>query len=126
MWIERSVEGRVEAMAGSAPGKIGATLEIERRGLGDRVALARGRALVQGRDQGRNRARVRGSVKLHMRGAEPAMIYGLGWPNWGRLGVWLLAGFVIYFSHVHRERPQSLLPARCPPARVLPRQRSRS
>nr|HEX4313556.1 amino acid permease [Kofleriaceae bacterium] len=28
-----------------------------------------------------------------------AMIFGLGWPNWARLGVWLLVGLVIYFSY---------------------------
>lgn len=28
-----------------------------------------------------------------------AMIYGLGWTNWLRLGVWLLIGLVIYFSY---------------------------
>ncbi|NUM32392.1 MAG: amino acid permease [Bacteroidetes bacterium] len=28
-----------------------------------------------------------------------AMIYGLGWPNWARLLVWLIIGFTIYFSY---------------------------
>lgn len=28
-----------------------------------------------------------------------AMIYGLGWPNWLRLGIWLLIGIVIYFGY---------------------------
>ena len=28
-----------------------------------------------------------------------AMIYGLGWTNWLRLGVWLLIGLVIYFAY---------------------------
>ena len=28
-----------------------------------------------------------------------AMILGLGWPNWARLGVWLVVGLVIYFSY---------------------------
>jgi basic amino acid/polyamine antiporter, APA family len=27
------------------------------------------------------------------------MIYGLGWPNWTRLGVWLVIGLVFYFSY---------------------------
>jgi len=28
-----------------------------------------------------------------------AMIYGLGWTNWMRLIVWLLIGFIFYFSY---------------------------
>jgi len=28
-----------------------------------------------------------------------AMIYGLGWTNWLRLGVWLVIGLVIYFTY---------------------------
>jgi APA family basic amino acid/polyamine antiporter len=28
-----------------------------------------------------------------------AMIFGLGWPNWMRLGIWLAIGLVIYFSY---------------------------
>jgi APA family basic amino acid/polyamine antiporter len=28
-----------------------------------------------------------------------AMIFGLGWPNWLRLGIWLVIGLVIYFSY---------------------------
>jgi basic amino acid/polyamine antiporter, APA family len=27
------------------------------------------------------------------------MIYGLGWPNWTRLGVWLIIGLVFYFVY---------------------------
>jgi APA family basic amino acid/polyamine antiporter len=27
------------------------------------------------------------------------MIYGLGWPNWLRLGIWMLIGVVIYFAY---------------------------
>jgi basic amino acid/polyamine antiporter, APA family len=37
------------------------------------------------------------------------MIYGLGWPNWSRLGVWLAIGLVIYFlysiKHSKLRRP---------------------
>ncbi len=38
-------------------------------------------------------------------GADPrhrrlrAMIFGLGWTNWPRLGVWLVIGLVIYFTY---------------------------
>lgn len=28
-----------------------------------------------------------------------AMIFGLGWPNWARLGVWMIIGIVIYFAY---------------------------
>lgn len=28
-----------------------------------------------------------------------AMIFGLGWPNWARLGVWLVIGLAIYFGY---------------------------
>jgi basic amino acid/polyamine antiporter, APA family len=28
-----------------------------------------------------------------------AMIFGLGWPNWSRLLVWLVIGFIIYFGY---------------------------
>jgi APA family basic amino acid/polyamine antiporter len=28
-----------------------------------------------------------------------SMIFGLGWPNWMRLGVWLVIGLVLYFSY---------------------------
>ena len=27
------------------------------------------------------------------------MIFGLGWTNWARLGVWLVIGLVIYFTY---------------------------
>jgi APA family basic amino acid/polyamine antiporter len=27
------------------------------------------------------------------------MIYGLGWTNWLRLGVWLVIGLFLYFSY---------------------------
>jgi basic amino acid/polyamine antiporter, APA family len=32
-----------------------------------------------------------------------AMIYGLGWTNWLRLGVWLLIGFAIYFGYSQKH-----------------------
>jgi basic amino acid/polyamine antiporter, APA family len=28
-----------------------------------------------------------------------AMIFGLGWPNWMRLGIWMIIGFIIYFAY---------------------------
>jgi APA family basic amino acid/polyamine antiporter len=28
-----------------------------------------------------------------------AMIYGLGWTNWLRLGVWLVIGLIFYFAY---------------------------
>jgi APA family basic amino acid/polyamine antiporter len=31
--------------------------------------------------------------------ANGLMIFGLGWPNWARLGVWLVIGLVIYFAY---------------------------
>ena len=32
-----------------------------------------------------------------------AMIFGLGWPNWVRLGIWMLIGFVIYFGYSRKN-----------------------
>ena len=32
-----------------------------------------------------------------------AMIYGLNWPNWLRLGIWLIIGLVIYFTYSIRK-----------------------
>lgn len=32
-----------------------------------------------------------------------AMIFGLGWANWSRLGIWLLIGLVIYFGYSRRH-----------------------
>ncbi len=32
-----------------------------------------------------------------------AMIYGLGWTNWARLGGWLAIGFVIYFGYSQKH-----------------------
>jgi APA family basic amino acid/polyamine antiporter len=31
------------------------------------------------------------------------MIYGLGWTNWLRLGIWLVIGLVIYFAYGARH-----------------------
>jgi basic amino acid/polyamine antiporter, APA family len=28
-----------------------------------------------------------------------AMVFGLGWPNWSRLLIWLAIGFIIYFAY---------------------------
>jgi APA family basic amino acid/polyamine antiporter len=41
------------------------------------------------------------------------MIYGLGWTNWLRLGVWLLIGLAIYFGYARshsRLRDAALTP----------------
>lgn len=32
-----------------------------------------------------------------------SMIYGLGYPNWIRLGIWMLIGLVIYFSYSYKH-----------------------
>jgi len=32
-----------------------------------------------------------------------AMVFGLGWPNWIRLLIWLAIGFVIYFGYSARN-----------------------
>ena len=32
-----------------------------------------------------------------------AMIFGLGWPNWARLGVWLVLGLVVYFTYSRKH-----------------------
>ena len=39
-----------------------------------------------------------------------AMIYGLGWTNWLRLGVWLVIGLVFYFSYGIRHSALNLSP----------------
>jgi APA family basic amino acid/polyamine antiporter len=39
-----------------------------------------------------------------------AMIYGLGWTNWARLGVWLVIGLILYFSYGRRH--SNLQPSR--------------
>jgi APA family basic amino acid/polyamine antiporter len=31
--------------------------------------------------------------------ANGAMIFGLGWTNWARLGAWLVIGLIIYFGY---------------------------
>jgi basic amino acid/polyamine antiporter, APA family len=38
-----------------------------------------------------------------------SMIYGLGWTNWLRLGVWLVIGLVIYFSYSRRHSKVQLM-----------------
>jgi APA family basic amino acid/polyamine antiporter len=44
-----------------------------------------------------------------------SMIFGLGWPNWARLGVWLVIGLVVYFGygakHSKLSRASSAHPA---------------
>jgi len=52
-----------------------------------------------------------------------AMIYGLGWTNWARLIVWLLIGFVIYFSYsikhsLVQNHHKTIIPTD-PPAPIL-------
>jgi APA family basic amino acid/polyamine antiporter len=32
-----------------------------------------------------------------------AMIFGLGWANWARLGIWLIIGFIIYFLYSRKN-----------------------
>ena len=32
-----------------------------------------------------------------------AMIFGLGWPNWMRLGIWMVFGLIIYFAYGIRK-----------------------
>jgi len=43
-----------------------------------------------------------------------AMIFGLGWPNWARLGVWMVIGLLIYGFY---GRKHSKLRAQPPSAR---------
>jgi APA family basic amino acid/polyamine antiporter len=43
-----------------------------------------------------------------------AMIYGLGWTNWMRLIVWLLIGFVFYFSYGKRNSQLNAPPPEMP------------
>ena len=40
-----------------------------------------------------------------------AMIYGLGWTNWARLGVWLVIGLLIYFLYSRRHSKVAQEPA---------------
>jgi len=32
-----------------------------------------------------------------------AMVYGLGWTNWARLGGWMVIGLVIYFLYSRKH-----------------------
>src|ERR1700726_4233241 len=43
-----------------------------------------------------------------------AMIYGLGWTNWMRLIVWLLIGFIFYFSYGKRHSRINTSPPEMP------------
>ena len=43
-----------------------------------------------------------------------AMIYGLGWTNWMRLIVWLLIGFIFYFSYGKRHSRLNAPPPEMP------------
>jgi APA family basic amino acid/polyamine antiporter len=40
-----------------------------------------------------------------------AMIYGLGWTNWARLGLWLVIGLLIYFLYSRRHSKVAQEPA---------------
>jgi len=40
-----------------------------------------------------------------------AMIYGLGWTNWIRLGIWLLIGLVFYFAYSQKNSRLNAAPA---------------
>jgi APA family basic amino acid/polyamine antiporter len=46
-----------------------------------------------------------------------AMIFGLGWPNWSRLGVWLAIGLVLYFTYgIRKSKLQKGTPPDAAPA----------
>ena len=32
-----------------------------------------------------------------------SMVYGLGWPNWTRLFIWMMLGFIVYFTYSIRK-----------------------
>src|SRR5947208_4072270 len=51
-----------------------------------------------------------------------AMIYGLGWTNWMRLIVWLLIGFIFYFSYGKRHSRLNAPPPEMPEGIKLTRQ----
>ena len=50
------------------------------------------------------------------------MIFGLGWTNWLRLGVWLVIGLVIYFGYGRKHSKLRAQPSAPPTVSVSGRQ----